>query len=171
MRDDDALDPHLLDAWEATSGTKVDRTGVTGPMAEIYPAAARRLWHLGVVRSVGELAARVPLQFGDATLASRFEASEHAFDARHRRRSFHVDILDFRMRVRRTEKVSARLAGAGNIVRILPLARDETEVFLAAHRRADTGRAHGVLPGQTFWCNYSVRNSFIASRARRRRWP
>jgi len=34
-----------------------------------------------------------------------------------------------------------------NVVGVLAPAGDETEVFLAAHRRADTGRVHGGLLG------------------------
>jgi hypothetical protein len=70
----------LLDGWEATGGT-VDRSGVAGPVVEVYPAVARRLWGLGSVRSVGELEARLPIRFTDSTVRHACETNEHVFDA------------------------------------------------------------------------------------------
>ena len=67
---------HLLDAWGA-----VDRSGVTGPVAEVYPAAARRVWSLDPVRSVAELSTRVPVRFASPAARQACETSEHAFDA------------------------------------------------------------------------------------------
>jgi hypothetical protein len=71
---------HLLDAWEAAGG-RIDRSGVTGPVVEVYPAVARRVWGLGAVRSVEELDARLPIGFGDPAARRACERAEHAFDA------------------------------------------------------------------------------------------
>ena len=54
-----------------------------------------------------------------------------------------VDRFDFRVRVRGTEKVGVGLPGPVDVVGIVALAGDETLIFLAAHRNADTGSAHG----------------------------
>ncbi len=70
----------LLDAWEAAGGM-VDRSGLTGPVVEVYPAAARRLWGMGPSRSVDELEAHLPILFTDQAVRRTCTASEHAFDA------------------------------------------------------------------------------------------
>lgn len=71
---------HLLDGWEAANGP-IDRSGVSGPVAEVYPAAARRLWALGPVRSVPELERRLGIRFATPAARHACESSEHAFDA------------------------------------------------------------------------------------------
>jgi hypothetical protein len=73
---------YLLDAWEAAvEGRAIDRTGLAGPVIEVYPAAARRLWGLSAVRSVGEVESRLPIRFADRAVRHLCEASEHVFDA------------------------------------------------------------------------------------------
>src|SRR5262245_66204871 len=52
--------------------------------------------------------------------------------------------------MRRTHKNSAGFARPDDVIGILALARDEAEIFLPAHRRADTRRAHGGLPPVEF---------------------
>ena len=71
---------YLLDALEA-GGVPIDRTGVTGPIVEVYPAAARRVWGLGSVRSVEELEDSLPMTFSDSAARVACATSEHAFDA------------------------------------------------------------------------------------------
>ena len=71
---------YLLDSWEAYGGA-VDRSGISGPVVEVYPAAARRIWGLGAVRSVHELEARLPVHFADSAVRYASETSEHVFDA------------------------------------------------------------------------------------------
>ncbi|MDQ4096866.1 MAG: DUF429 domain-containing protein [Actinomycetota bacterium] len=72
----------LLDAWEAADpGRAVDRTGVAGPVVEVYPAVARRLWGLSSVRSRDEVEARLPIRFAHSGIRDRCEMSEHVFDA------------------------------------------------------------------------------------------
>ena len=44
------------------------------------------------------------------------------------------------------EELAELDAESAHVVGVLALAGDETDVFLAAHRRADPGRAHGGLP-------------------------
>jgi hypothetical protein len=71
---------YLLDVWEADGGT-VDRSGLTGPVVEVYPAAARRAWGLGWARSVEALEARLPLRFEGPAVRARCVADENCFDA------------------------------------------------------------------------------------------
>jgi len=71
---------HLLDAWE-TAGGRLDRSGVSGPVAEVYPAVARRVWGLGATRSVSEVESRLPIRFAGAAAREACAAGEHAFDA------------------------------------------------------------------------------------------
>ena len=71
---------YLLDQWEANGGT-VDRTGIKGPVAEVYPAAARRAWGLGRVRSVEELEECLPIHFEQPAIRDLCKADEHCFDA------------------------------------------------------------------------------------------
>jgi hypothetical protein len=60
------------------------------------------------------------------------------------RRGIHLDDLGVRMR--RANEPGMALPRATEVVGIVPPAGDEPNVFLAAHRRADPGRAHGVPP-------------------------
>ena len=71
---------HLLDAWE-TERVPIDRSGVTGPVVEVYPAAARRVWELGAIRSVSDLESRLPIRFAATADRDACETVEHAFDA------------------------------------------------------------------------------------------
>ena len=71
---------YLLDAWKAMGGT-LDRSGVTGPVVEVYPAVARRFWGMGSTRSVDEVEARLPIRFTGSAARQACEASEHVFDA------------------------------------------------------------------------------------------
>lgn len=71
---------YLLDAWQAEGGA-VDRSGLTGPVVEVYPAVARRVWELGPVRSISELETCLPLRFRDPATRRACETVEHAFDA------------------------------------------------------------------------------------------
>jgi hypothetical protein len=71
---------YLLDQWEANGGT-VDRTGLEGPVLEVYPAAARRAWGLGRVRSVEELEECLPIHFEQPAIRDLCTADEHCFNA------------------------------------------------------------------------------------------
>ncbi len=71
---------YLLDAWEVIS-SPIDRSGVRGPVAEVYPAAARRLWALSPVRSVPEIEERTGVTFASPAIRQACVGSEHAFDA------------------------------------------------------------------------------------------
>lgn len=71
---------HLLDAWE-TERLPIDRSGVSGPVLEVYPAAARRVWGLGAARSVSDLESRLPIRFAATTDRDACDAVEHSFDA------------------------------------------------------------------------------------------
>ena len=54
-------------------------------------------------------------------------------------------LLDPGMGVRRAHEHGVGLARPADVVGVVALAGDEAQVFLAAHRRADSGRAHGAL--------------------------
>lgn len=70
---------HLADALTA-AGIEVDRAGV-GRFVEVYPAATRRRWELGAVRSLPSLLQAAPwLRLGD-TARDVYGRDEHAFDA------------------------------------------------------------------------------------------
>jgi hypothetical protein len=56
-----------------------------------------------------------------------------------------VDALDARVGVRRTHEYGAGRAGSDHVIGVSTLACDKAEIFFSAHRRADTGRAHGGL--------------------------
>ena len=56
--------------------------------------------------------------------------------------------LDVGMGVRRAQEIGVGLAGAVDVVGVVALAGDEAKIFLAAHRRADSGRSHG---GSSDW--------------------
>ena len=70
-------------------------------------------------------------------------AGEHGDHARHRGGRLGVDALDLGVRMRRAQEHRARFARPADVVGVLALAGDEAEVFLATHRRADSGRTHG----------------------------
>src|SRR5262245_10362775 len=78
-------------------------------------------------------------------VGSEIGAGEHvdAGAPAHRAR---VDALDFGVRVRRADEERMALARAVEVVGVMATSGDEPDVFLAAHRGADPGRAHGVLP-------------------------
>src|ERR1700733_7932773 len=85
----------------------------------------------------------------------KLDAGEHGEDARHAGRGLGVDRFDRRVCVRRTDEISACLTGPVDVVGIVALAGDEALIFLAAHRGADTGSAHGIalrqsLPGRIY---------------------
>ena len=74
-------------------------------------------------------------------------AGEHGNHARHFLGFAGVDALDLGTRMRRAHEHGAGLARPAQIVGILAFSREKTLIFLAAHRRADAGRAHsGLLP-------------------------
>ncbi len=66
-------------------------------------------------------------------------------NTRHRGRCRGVDFLQLGMRMRRSQEMRDSLAGPRVIVGIVALAGDETLVFFAAHRSANSGRSHGKL--------------------------
>jgi hypothetical protein len=55
-----------------------------------------------------------------------------------------INLPDLRMGMRRAEKIGMGLPGTIDVVGIIALAGDETEIFLALDGCTDTGRAHGV---------------------------
>jgi hypothetical protein len=75
-----------------------------------------------------------------------------------------VDILDVGVSVRRANKNRARFASPHDVIGILALAGDETDVFLAAHRRADPGRSHWRFPVLSL-LGLDVRSYFAIARA------
>jgi len=82
---------------------------------------------------------------------SELSASQHRKDARHLLCRCCVNLFNLRMRVRRANKQRPSLARTADVVGVLALAGDEAEVFLAAHRRADSGRCHeAFLPSSGF---------------------
>jgi hypothetical protein len=83
-------------------------------------------------------------------VAGEVGAGEHGQDAGHLCGGRRVDRVDLGVRVRRAQKMDVRLPGPADVVGILALAGDEAEIFLAAHRRADAGRAHGRSPPELF---------------------
>ena len=82
-------------------------------------------------------------------------AGEHRDHARHDLGHAHIDALDPGVGVLRAHEHRPRLARPHHVVGILPVACDEAEVFLAAHRRADPGRAHGGLLPINFLRRYA----------------
>ena len=52
--------------------------------------------------------------------------------------------------VRRADEIGVGLAGPVDVVGVMAFAGDEAVVFLAAHRGADPGRAHGSVLRQFF---------------------
>ena len=70
---------HLADAL-TTAGIEVDRTGA-GRFVEVYPAAARRRWGLGGVRSLPTLLSAAPWLRLDEGAMEVYGRDEHAFDA------------------------------------------------------------------------------------------
>ena len=75
---------------------------------------------------------------------AKLGAGEHRDHAGHRGRRFGVDRFDRGMRVRRANEIGVSLAGPVDVVGVVALAGDEALIFLAAHRGADTGSAHGI---------------------------
>ncbi|WP_020573141.1 DUF429 domain-containing protein [Actinopolymorpha alba] len=70
---------YLADAL-AEAGIVIDRAGA-GAFIEVYPAATRRRWGLGAVRSLPDLEAAAPwLRMGEEASAV-YAVHEHAFDA------------------------------------------------------------------------------------------
>ncbi len=96
-------------------------------------------------------------------------AGEHVNHARHFLGRSNVDALDLGVGMRRAHEHGAGLARPHHVIGVLSVAGDKSEVFLAAHRRADPGRAHGgLLPLNFFTLRY------VAIRrpdAVRRPWP
>ncbi len=74
-------------------------------------------------------------------------AREHGDDARRGQGRGGVDALDVRMGVRRAHEIGVGLTVTVDVVGVLALAGDETNVFLALDGCADAGRAHATLPG------------------------
>src|SRR2546426_6138071 len=56
-----------------------------------------------------------------------------------------VDAPDPGVSMARAQKIGVALAGTIDVGRVVTLAGDETMILFAAHRRADSGRAHGGL--------------------------
>ena len=81
-------------------------------------------------------------------VGGEFGAGEHGDDAGHGLGRTDVDALDPGAGMRRAHEHRSRLARPHHVVGVLALAGNETEVFLAAHRRADPGRAHSGLPSR-----------------------
>ncbi|QVJ03238.1 DUF429 domain-containing protein [Nocardiopsis eucommiae] len=71
---------YLADAL-AAAGTPVNRSGVTGRVVEVYPAASRIMWGLGKNRDMAVLLGAAPRLECSAQVWHAYEASEHAFDA------------------------------------------------------------------------------------------
>ena len=75
-------------------------------------------------------------------------AGEHRDDAFRGQRLRHVDLVDRRVRVRRAQEVGVGLAVAIDVVDVVALAGDETDVFLALDGGADDqSRSCVSLPG------------------------
>ncbi len=74
-------------------------------------------------------------------VGGQIRADEHGNHARHFLRRAGIDAFDLGVGMRRAHEGGAGLARPHHVVGILSLARDEAEVFLSAHRRADPGRA------------------------------
>ena len=73
-------------------------------------------------------------------------AVQNGEHARHARSLLAVDRFDGGVRVRRANEVSVSLARPIDVVGVVTLAGNETLVFLAAHRGANPGCGHAVLP-------------------------
>ena len=81
--------------------------------------------------------------------AASSRAGEHREHARHAGRGLGVDRFDRGVGVRRADEIGIGLAGPVDVVGVVALAGDEAAIFLAAHRGADTGRAHGSFLRQS----------------------
>ena len=81
-------------------------------------------------------------------VACKLGAGENREHARHFRRGRAVDRLDPGVGVGRAQEIGAALPRTVHVVGIVTFARDEALVLFAAHRRTDSGCAHGgLLPG------------------------
>jgi len=78
-------------------------------------------------------------------IAGEVRAGQHGDDARHLARRLNIEAFDRGMGMRGAHEHRAGFARPADVVGVLPLAGNEADVFLAAHRRADSGRAHGGL--------------------------
>ena len=104
----------------------------------------RRILHLRAVLGRDHPAANETADL----VGGKLGAGEHREHARHRRRRLAVDAPDLGVGMRRAQEVGLALAGTVDVVGVVALAGDEALVLFAAHRRTDTGRAHGsLLPG------------------------
>src|SRR3954463_8736707 len=83
----------------------------------------------------------------DLVARKRF-AGEDGKHARHFGRGGTVDRLDTGMGMGRAKEIGVALARTIHVVGVVTLARNEALVLFAAHRRTDSGCAHGsLLPG------------------------
>ncbi len=73
-------------------------------------------------------------------------ASEDGQHAGHGGGLLGVDLLDVRMGVRRTQEIGMGLPRTVDIVRVIALAGDEAEIFLARNARADSSGRHDAPP-------------------------
>src|SRR5262245_53591714 len=74
---------------------------------------------------------------------------EHINHAGHFPGFGNVDALDACVGVRRAYEYGADRTGSDHVIGVSTLACDKAEIFFSAHRRADTGRAHGGLSHYT----------------------
>ena len=81
-------------------------------------------------------------------VARKLGAGEHREHARHFGRGGAVDRFDPRVGVGRAQEIGVALPRTVHVVGVVTLAGDEALVLFAAHRRTDSGCAHGgLLPG------------------------
>ncbi len=77
-------------------------------------------------------------------VVGKLGAGQHGDHARHGGCRFGVDRFYRGVRMRRANEIGESLAGPADVVGVMALAGDEALIFLAAHRDADTGSAHGI---------------------------
>ena len=145
---------HLVIANDLLGGIPGLRQGIRHHHRDRVPHMAglagrergmRRHLHRGAILGMDEPAADEVADLVGRELSS----GEHRQNARHRGGGLGVDLLDAGVGMRRAHEIGMRLARLLDIGGVVTFAGDETLVFLAAHRRADPGRAHGgLLRGQ-----------------------
>ena len=79
-------------------------------------------------------------------VGGKLGAGEHRQHARHAGGRLGVDRFDRGVGVRRADEIGKGLARPVDVVGVMALAGDEAVIFLAAHRGADPGCAHGGFP-------------------------
>ncbi len=136
---DDNLLGRVLGLRERVRDDDGNRITHMAGLADRKRRMRRHLHGRAVLRQHGPAADQVAkLAFG------KFRAGRHAHHAGHAGRRLGVDAPDLGVRMRGANEIDMGLRRTGHVVGVLALAGDETEIFLAAHRSADSGCTHSA---------------------------